>query len=346
MDKRRKRVTWGPLPKGTRVRTSAAYWQQPLRWNREAQAAGERRRVFCASLADVFEDWKGNITVGAPMEFRGDYWRVLPDGRWWVPGFYDKQGYGEIARPATMQDMREELFRLIEDTPWLDWLLLTKRPENVMGMVPESWQKAFPRNVWLGTSVENQKYADFRIPELIKCPAAIRFLSCEPLLAKIDLTRLGGDCSGCTDPKSEGTHQLGTTQHPACPSLIHWVIIGGESGPKARPAEIAWVRSLIEQCQAANVATFVKQLGAIPSMMESEWRSLNPTPLLSANKRDRVRNGAVVLALKHSHGGDIEEWPTDLRVREFPTPPSKIEQPITESEKAERLLHLENGWPA
>lgn len=81
----------------------------------------------------------------------------------------------EGSRLATMDDYRAKLWRLIERTPNLDWLLLTKRPENVMGMVPEPWRESFPPNVWLGTSVEDQKTADERIPHLLRCPAAVRF---------------------------------------------------------------------------------------------------------------------------------------------------------------------------
>jgi protein gp37 len=206
MDKRYGKVKWGP--QGTRVRTSADYWTQPLKWNREAAAAGERRRVFCASLADVFED--------------------KPD------------------QNHQLNQWRDELWWLIEKTPNLDWLLLTKRPEVVSDAIPTRWRElGWPPNVWIGTSVENQEYADKRIPELLKIPAAVRFLSVEPLLGPVDL------------------YQMLWADMPGKPRLnrIHWIIVGGESGHGARPMQPDWVRSIRDQCQEAGVPFFFKQWG-------------------------------------------------------------------------------------
>lgn len=139
-------------------------------------------------------------------------------------------------------------------------------------------------NVWLGVSVENQEAADERIPLLLQTPAAVRFLSCEPLLERVDLNRV---------PR---------LSHPCAPSLngrgIGWVIVGGESGPGARPCELAWIRSIVDQCRAAGVPAFVKQLGATPIRQTEDDQ-------LWHIERDRK-------------GGDMNEWPPDLRVREFP----------------------------
>ncbi len=110
---------------------SDAHWTEPLAWNEEAVATGQRKRVFCASMADVFE------------------------------------------RRAELHSQRDRLWELIQSTPSLDWLLLTKRPQNVRGMVP--WGKKWPANVWLGTTVENQTYAEKRLPFLLQHPAAVRF---------------------------------------------------------------------------------------------------------------------------------------------------------------------------
>lgn len=241
-----KALRWGP--KAPRVRTSPANWRKPLAWDRAARAADRRDRVFCSSLADVFED-----------------------------------------RPELVP-WRAELFALIARTPSLDWLLLTKRPENIRRLWPEvefpDGQRCFRPgvdwwpNVWLGTTVEDQRRANERIPELVQVPAAVRFLSCEPLLERLDLRRwLDEDETGFV-------------------SLIDWVIIGGESGPAARPFAIEWARSLIAQCRDggdAEAAPFMKQLGARP---------VAPVPM----------------RLDDSHGGDPSEWPADLRVREFPEP--------------------------
>jgi protein gp37 len=167
--------------------------------------------VFCASLADVFEDRE---------ELR----------KW-----------------------RYELFSLIADTPALDWLLLTKRPENIVRLWPHDWiapdADMWP-HVWLGTTVENQEMADKRIPELLKIPAVVRFLSCEPLLGPIDVSRYLR-CESCLDP---------STCWCADPR-VNWVITGGESGPNARPSHPDWFRALRDQCLDAHVAYFHKQNG-------------------------------------------------------------------------------------
>lgn len=184
--------TWGP--RGVRVVAAESYWRQPLKWNREAEAAGERRRVFCASLADVFEDWTGPIVHGGnhrPAEVA-----ITADA------VFDEAG----PRQLTMQDLRRRLFQLIDNTFQLDWLLLTKRPENIRRLIPgrarcAAWPDCthpqceadhFYANVWLGISVEDQATADERVPILLDTPAAVRFVSCEPMLSMIDLSEYLG----------------------------------------------------------------------------------------------------------------------------------------------------------
>lgn len=142
------------------------------------------------------------------------------------------------AHPIVAQE-REKLWPLIEQTPWLNWLLLTKRPQNVVGMVPSGF--CWPSNVWVGTSVENQQRACERIPELLCVPAAVRFLSCEPLLGPLDLRPWLAP--------SDDWYEL------------DWVIAGGESGSGARPMDPQWVASLRDQCVAAQVPFFFKQWG-------------------------------------------------------------------------------------
>jgi protein gp37 len=192
---------WGPAKTTQRRKMSANYWQQPLKWDRLAQVSG-RKRVFCASMADVFEDH------------------------------------------PQVDDWRADLWDLIRLTPNLDWLLLTKRPENILAMIPVAWRHGPAANVWYGTSVENQEYADMRIPELLKVPAKVRFLSCEPLLGPVTLCRWIRPSPGWA------------------PDPIHWVIAGGESGHDARPIHPDWVQSLRDECQAAgDVSFFFKQWG-------------------------------------------------------------------------------------
>ena len=176
---------------------SEKHWAEPFKWNREAEVQRTRRRVFCASMADVFEN-------------RHD-----------------------------LEPWRERLWSVIDQTPWLDWLLLTKRPQHVGRFVP--WRDVWPKNVWLGTTAETQRWADKRLPELMRYPARVRFVSCEPLLGSIDLTPWLAPVSSAGG--------------------LNWVIAGGESGPKSRPMSPAWAESIRDQCKTAHVPFHFKQWG-------------------------------------------------------------------------------------
>lgn len=146
------------------------------------------------------------------------------------------------------------------------------------------------RNVWLGVSVEDQQRADERIPLLLQTPAAVRFLSCEPLLGPVDLSCVPWPQGWQDDDDiSDGIDPLRFVK-----SRIGWVIVGGESGPGARPSNTDWVQSIVDQCKAAGTACFVKQLGA--HVIQGGERRI---------KRDKK-------------GGDMHEWPHELRVREYP----------------------------
>jgi protein gp37 len=242
---------WGPG--ALRKVTSPSKWREPLKWNRDAEAAGERRKVFAFSLGD-WADAEG------------------PEGA--LPWLW-------------------ELWRL---TPWLDWQMLTKRAERIAECLPPDWGKGYP-NVWLGYSVACQEDADRGIPPLLRVPAVVRFLSCEPLVGPVDLTRLNAShlpgFHGCVVNAID--KRIGPSGRPF--EHIDWVIVGGESGHGARPMDLAWARSIVAQCKAAGVACFVKQLGAVP----------------------RPSSGVIGLwRLKDRKGGDIQEWSDDLRVREFP----------------------------
>ena len=182
-----------------------------------------------------------------------------------------------------LDEARQLLFLLAGCVPHLDLLLLTKRPENVLTMAPPAWAAGkWPRNVWLGTTVENQEQAEERIPHLLPIPAPVRFLSCEPLVGPVEI--------------ADYIHVLGTY-------FVNWVIAGGESGQRARPCDLDWIRSLREQCALARTPIFIKQLGKRP---------VDARP---------AAGGALEifkLELKDGHGGDMAEWPADLRVRELP----------------------------
>lgn len=277
---RRKRVVWGP--NGTRSKTSDAYWKQPLKWNKDAKWAGccdrcgrtddfvsnskqcgcggvayDRPRVFCGSLCDVWEDWQGPIVDAQGQRL----WMYPPDhpGGQYVPeAHYDESDLKDNGwRLVTMSDLRADLFRLIDATPNLDWLLLTKRPENILKMWPELGPHftggfynlktdrrfnyahtgegkglnakyapldcGFRSNCWIGTSVSNQGSADRMIPELLKCGdlAPVLFVSAEPLLGPIDWTKFLYPVCG-----PEDGHGCPPIEREA---TLDWLIFGGES---------------------------------------------------------------------------------------------------------------------
>ncbi len=211
------------------------HWKEPIRWNREAHLAGERRRVFCASMADVFE------------------------------------------RRSELNMWRERLWDLIEETPMLDWLLLTKRPQNITKMTP--WPDCdWPENVWLGTTVENQHWVDKRLPYLLRHNAKVRFLSCEPLLGYLDLAR----ASKKFDYE------------------INWVIAGGESGSHSS-MNPEWVRDLRDQCKSIGAAFHFKQ-----------WGHWAPRELLTKEQNKIITVGDVeMVAVGKGKAGrslDGREW--------------------------------------
>lgn len=223
-------------------------------------------RVFCASLADVFEDWPGTI-----RNSKGS----LVNNRFTEACNSDMHN-DEL---ATMQDVRNRLFGMIDDTPNLDWLLLTKRPENIRGMIPEYSYNAcstgdcphdradecsviFKReNVWLGTSIEDQQAASYRIPRLLSNGdlSRVLFLSAEPLLGPVDLRSVRTH-EGHRDVLFCGPE--GGWEYEGSPrNMIHWVIGGGESGHNARPCNPEWARSLRDQCESGGITFFWKQWG-------------------------------------------------------------------------------------
>lgn len=245
-------------------------WINPIKCDRHAQIVAKQLSVLVP--VDVFEDWTGPMLNAASETLTVDKSELDPT--WYVATDMTSHRY------LTMQDVRNRLFRLIDATPHLDWLASTKRPENVVRMTFDAWCKKvpghvsqnegdgrrwrWPKNVWLGTSVEDQQTADERIPHLLQTPAAVRFLSCEPLLGPVDLWQwLGCPDDGVTEARP-GTRLLdaGRAAFGDTP-LIDLVVVGGESGPHARPCDVVWIRSIVQQCKAAGVKCFVKQLGSL-----------------------------------------------------------------------------------
>lgn len=230
-----------------RSRTSEANWKLPLKWNRDA---------------DAFLAKKGH----RPRVFCASL--------------------GDVFDNEVPDEWREELFELIRNTPNLDWLLLTKRPQNIIkmvklhGAVAGNGSRYLPDNVWLGTTCENQARADANIPHLLmtrqELGARCLFLSIEPMLGRIDLTLdslVCLPCPYCVDAVPEW--DTGIIECRRCESTgkgdewgIDWVICGGESGPNARPMHPDWVRLLRDQCAAAGVPFFFKQWG---SCLPCDW---------------------------------------------------------------------------
>ena len=240
--------------RGQERRPVATFEQEALRLNRKAWQQGRTYRVF-PSLCDIFDD-------EVPVEM--------------FTSFLD----------------------VVRRTPSLEWQVPTKRPQNfkrrlvaaaavlagsqgedeARGWIQSWYSGTPPSNVWIGTSIEDQESADRRIPELLKIPARVRFLSIEPLLGSVDLSHVVLKAPG-----------------------IDWAIVGGESGPKARPCDVLWIREVVAQCAVSGIPVFVKQLG------------MNP---FQSPQHD---NGTgYQLPIKHPKGGEPSEWPVDLRVRQFP----------------------------
>jgi protein gp37 len=232
MDKRMHVVQWGAGQ--PRKRTSEKNWMEPFRWDAESKANGVRYRVFCASIADVFDNEVPNA------------WRA-------------------------------DLFRLIAKTPNLDWLLLTKRIGNAAEMLrvsanaaygdtsrPPQWQAEMWPNVWIGATICNQEEADRDVPKLLALPAAKRFLSIEPLLGAIDLRSIKIPIRPVRrlDYATEMPLDALVGHMGGSPTnTIDWVIVGGESGNKARPTHPDWVRSLRDQCVQTRTPFHFKQWG-------------------------------------------------------------------------------------
>ena len=250
--------------------------------------------------------------------YGGDHWgagkprRVFGPRHWQEPILWDRRAKAAGVRArvfcASMADVCDEeappeervkLWRLILATTNLDWLLLTKRPHRLREVIPAALLG--DRRLWIGVTVEDQQRADERIPHLLATPAAVRFLSVEPLLGPINLARA---CSG---------------------RAPEWVIVGGESGPKARPCAVEWIEAVERRCLAAGVPVFVKQLG---SYSVSEQRTMSAEDMAAICGRPMAardlapdgtawawRAGTVARA-----GEDPAEWPEHLRVRQVPTP--------------------------
>ena len=228
---------WGP--DAPRLFFGEKHWGEPLKWNRKALEAGERRRVFCASMADILDSWDGQpIFSGVGAE------------QWWTDVPPALKVYGiDPRKVGWLKAARELLWALVEATPQLDWLLLTKRPQDYRRMLPERWLEQPRRNVWLMTTIESREYL-WRLDYLAKIPAVVHGVSWEPALSYVDF-------------------------RPYTATLPHslWVIGGGESGPGCRPFDLRWARDVRDDLARTGTPFFLKQLGGFPDKRDrpEEW---------------------------------------------------------------------------
>ncbi len=186
---------------------------------------------------------------------------------------------------------RDEAWKIIKDTPWHTYQILTKRPERIKDHLPTDWGKGYS-NVWIGVSVESQDVLEERVRALIEAvPHGTKFVSAEPLLGPLNFeVNYFNERLIRSVPEESRTKLL---------DLIQWVIVGGESGNDTgkyqyRECGPSWIAGIIDQCERRNVPIFVKQLGTYVS---KTWK------------------------LKDRHGGDIDEWPEVLQIRQFPIKP-------------------------
>lgn len=242
--KRSGRVTWGE----DRRRTSTSTWYQPHKWNAAAERAGVRARVFCASLADVFDN-------EVPWEWRKDLLMLIAQ----TPNLDWLLLTKRIGNAAKMLDQAVDHLAG-EGKVW------TSHP----------WP-----HVWIGATIANQEEADRDIPKLLATPASVRFLSMEPLLGPVDLYLRGQTpaCDRCSVGVMDATnpHVTGACRCKCHGPRLDWVIAGGESGPGARPMSKWWVQNLRDQCVQADVAFHFKQWG--------EWAPADDDTMLKLGKK-------------------------------------------------------------
>lgn len=242
------------------VRLDPEALTQPLRWRRG-------RRIFVNSMSDLFHEALSDSDI---LQVLDVVRRCSYDGG---------SNCGKMIGEHTFQVLTKRADRMAKFMPMLRFNNTAGSGDCALYLDDDKYPPVVMRNLWLGVSVEDQARADERIEPLLATPAAVRFLSCEPLLGPLDLKK--------------PVRRIAATR-------IDWVIVGGESGPRARPFGIEWAQSIVAQCVTDKVPCFVKQIGSNPTV-----GTVPMAYLTGYASRDRK-------------GGDWAEWPEDLRVREFP----------------------------
>ena len=268
------------------VRMVPEHLGDPLRWKRP-------RRVFVNSMSDMFHEALTNEQIAAVFGVMA----AAPQHQFQVL----------TKRAERMREWFEWVSR--EGVPWGECVLQASKMATSEVEIPMgrgNTVNAWPLpNVWLGVSCEDQQRADERIPLLLQCPAEIRWVSAEPLLGPIDFQ----DQRGWLEPFQDIDPALRRTPR------LNWIVVGGESGPGARPSNVDWIRGVVRQCGEASVPVFVKQLGAYVTCdtlgheVDGKWPKLNA---------EAIDDNPPRIKLRDRKGGDPSEWSPDLRVRQWP----------------------------
>lgn len=298
-------VTWSPIVGCDRVSAGCDH----------CYAATVHNRRYLA--------WKRGTFPTAPAQYHQPFWgagggvQLMPERldaprHWRKPRRVFVNSVSDLFHPDVPGEFINQVWNTMFNVKRHTYQILTKRPERLLEWTQRKaaythWpiEDIWPSWIWLGVSVENQRAADERIPLLLQTPAAVRFLSCEPLIGPVSLSRYIGAFNENVTEEFEEAHGwrydawsggfIGSPRRGSIPydprCGLDWCIVGGESGAHARPMDLSWAESLVEQCRDAEVAVFVKQLGQV-------WARANST--------------------KERHAGDPAEWPEHLRVREWP----------------------------
>ncbi len=331
----RRGVKWGP--DGTRVRTSDAYWHNPIIWDRWAR---EDRMVLSRLDAgyplapkDFAEAVGGTVAgVSRSMERLGRAGYFEEDGGYkpwrppivfpslcdpfesWDGPILNSRGRSPGER-LTLDNLRSDMCQLFDGLSELTLCLLTKRPGNIREMWPTpAWTfqqggkycSQYRPNAWLMYSASDQESLEAGLPHLLGCRdlSPVIGLSLEPLLGPIDLHEAicGADTLTMQEPME---------------SNLDWVIVGGESGPGARPCHLEWILDIVQQCEDAGVPCFTKQTGANTVIGKKAWATwdLGSRVMIHASQPKTAHHR---LEYQHPKGGDPAEWPEDIRGQQFP----------------------------
>lgn len=318
MAKRLKAMGQNNYRNGFEITLQPQMLEVPLHWKKP-------QRIFVNSMSDLFHK-------DVPVEFirktfvvmalcPDHVFQVLTKRADWMREVLGAPDFAVMLAYVAGQMMMEA--RQSGDIKLADQLVERwNRLNRVVG--DYSWYPL--KNVWIGVSAEDQQRADERIPDLLKTPAAVRWVSYEPALGPIDFQHIALK-SGPERHYERWTDALAGANF-ACDSSaaadvecsrLDWIVIGGESGPGARGFDLDWARGTVSACKDAGVPVFVKQLGAVPVMSEVDWRAMSPAPLLNYRNDKRALVATVPLKFRHPKGGEPSEWPADLDVREYPS---------------------------